>query len=366
MEENEGKNLAAEKKIQKFEKELKELISQINEEKSRIVCGNVAMNVEKRDGKFECFIGAHKIITCKDGEVSYNVQELEQLYKEIEKANNEDRPIPDLLESMGLPKLDDLKDYEEKRKNEEQRNGANQNKKEEPEKAEEQEEPEKDEDENSKDNLEGINRNNLKKINRSVLVLINPSLREYKDGYLYGDKLIFEDKEGKFHTAEECGFEQKKSETGNFDISDVSREGAGDKNPTIIYAVKGERAGVNYGIAIDVGESHTTQVSVVAKNRGHNHINDWVKIGGNITQADTGDISKYQAQEVLNTREGWNGAIEAVADILEKDKGETRENAVKKATKMIEEDKTYEEVTSEMERDEEDPRLVRGHDARNW
>jgi len=361
---NVGKNLAADKKREIFEKNLNETIKEINEKKFDIIIEGVTLHVEQKDDQHECYVGGYKLFTrSEDGDIKYNTQEIERLYKEMKKS--EDRPTPDLLESMGLPDLDYLKDYEEKRKNEEQRAKAGSNK-EEPKKEQEEpenEEPEKDEDENTKDDLEGINRGNLKKINRSVLVLINPELRKYKDGYVYGDTLIFEDKEGKFHTAEECGFEQKKSETGSFDISDVSNEGAGNKNPTKIYAVKNERSGVNYGIAIDVADSHTTQVSVVVKNRGQSHINDWVKIGGNITRDDSGHISKYQGQKVLNTREGYDGAIEAVADILEKDKKETREMAIKKATKMVEEDKTYEEVNEEMAKD---PRLERGHDARNW
>ncbi len=349
---NEGKYLPTEKKILEVKRIILEEVSKINEEKSRIICGNVVMNVEKREDKFECFIGGYKIITVKDRDVRFNIQELERLYEEIKEKSDEDRPTPDLLASMGLPKLDDLKDYEERKQNEQQRAKAGKNP--EPKEKEQPEKEKLDKKENkeeTKDNLEGINRNNLKKINRSVLVMINEQVKKYKDGYLYGDKLILEDKEGKFHTAEECGFKQKKSETGNFDISDISREGGDNKNPTIIYAVTPERPGVNYGIAIDVAEGHTTQASVVVKNRGQNHINDWVQIGGNITKADAGDISKYQAQEVLNTREGWDGAIEAIADILENDKNETREMAIEKATKMVEEDKTYEEVTEDMEND---------------
>jgi len=331
MEENEGKNLAAEKKIENFEKELKELISQINEEKSRIVCGNVAIDVEKRDDKFECFIGGHKIITCKDGEVSYNIQELEQLYKEIEKVNNEDRPIPDLLESMGLPKLDDLKDYEEKRKNEKQRNGANHDKKEEAERAKEQEEPEKDDDKDIDDEKEPQNKTRgLQELNLGVLILINPALRQCSKAYLdpNTNSLVFKDKFGKEHGPEEYGFTELQTATGNFELSKMHDDGeiTSHENPTKVYAIKGS----NYGISTDFGVHHR-EVNLVVRDREHGHENSYSIINGNLTIGDSGIISEYRARELSGIKEGIYGrgevdeANETARNVLEKQDSSVRE-----------------------------------------
>lgn len=421
MEENEGKNLAAEKKIQKFEKELKELISEINEEKSRIVCGNVAMNVEKRDDKFECFIGGHKIITCKDGEVSYNVQELQQLYKEIEKMNNEDRPIPDLLESMGLPKLDDLKDYEEKRKNEEQRNGANQAKKEEPEKAEEKEEPEKGDDIDGEEKEPENKTRGLLELNLGVLVLINPALRGVSKAYLdpNTNSLVFKDRFGKEHGPEEYGFHELKAEDTNFELTkmDANGEITYHENPTRLYSVEGQRQG--FGIAIDFA-THHREVNLVVKDNYEGHEDSYAIINGNLAKFDSGDIpttktsydigiregilksgdrneTNEKAKEILdnesnetrqNLQKGFaeqgntindnNDLKKAIADVLEEEYNEEPEEAMEIATEIVDEGKMYEEIKAEREEqdknskktgtnddnDEYDPRDPRAGDPR--
>jgi len=232
----------------------------------------------------------------------------------------------------------------------------------------------------------------LQKINISVLKVLYPQLRECEDAYLdrNTNSLIFKNKNGEVHTPEEYGFNQAKSISGSFQINKMNENGeiSSHENPTNIYIMEGN----NYGISIDF-KTHNREVNVIVKDIEQQHVNSYSIIAGNLTKSDSGEITKYQAQERIGTREGWDAGErretnekakefisglnkddankfkqgfeneiqdnhrindnsdlkKVIADILQKEYKENPDDALEIATEIVDKGREYDEIKKERE-----------------
>jgi len=314
--------------------------------------------------------------------------------------------MPDLVEELGLPDIEYLK-YLEKEKEEkaaqEREKGKEEGAEEEKDKSREEDDDEdKDKDKEDDEEKPTYKKRGLQELNLGVLVLINPKLRECSKAYLdpNTNSLVFKDKFGKEHGPEEYGFKELQTATGNFELTKMHENGevTAHENPTKVYAIQGS----NYGISTDFG-THHREVNVIVRDIEEGHENSYSIVGGNLAKFDSGDISKYQGQERIGTREGraagyrddaneeamelleqlnsddrnkfqegFTNEVDdnrrindtddlkrVVAKILEEEYNESPEDAMEIATEIVDEDRNYYDIKAEREAAKDDKKFER-------
>jgi len=403
----EEKDLAFEKKIKaQFEENVLNLIHKYEEgNMSSFEIGNVQVDIKTADKGYTISFGGYNLCSIDENKnITYNISELEGFKKKAEELM--ESGMPDLVEELGLPDIEYLK-YLEKEKEEkaaqEREKGKEEGAEEEKDKSREEDDDEdKDKDKEDDEEKPTYKKRGLQELNLGVLVLINPKLRECSKAYLdpNTNSLVFKDKFGKEHGPEEYGFKELQTATGNFELTKMHENGevTAHENPTKVYAIQGS----NYGISTDFG-THHREVNVIVRDIEEGHENSYSIVGGNLAKFDSGDISKYQGQERIGTREGWAAgyrddaneeAMElleqlnsddrnkfqegfsnevddnrrindtddlkrVVAKILEEEYNESPEDAMEIATEIVDEDRNYYDIKAEREAAKDDKKFER-------
>lgn len=258
------------------------------------------------------------------------------------------------------------------------------------------------EEKNNKDNKN----NNSKKINIGALkVLFEEELKEYKEAELdKNNELIFKDEKANKHTAEEVGFTKAKTISGSYQLNKMNEDGrvSTNENPTNLYTMKGKQ----FGISVD-SKTHHREVNVAVRGIDKHNPNSFTVVKGNLTHSDSGDITKYQTQERIGTKEGWdagersemnkkteeiisslnsddakkveqglekemdnnhrvndnNDLKRVIANVLQEKWKESPDDAMKIATDIVDNGKEYDEIKEEMkEETKENEKEFEGRD----